>query len=76
MPEKWQNIPVIDHKNHHYVYITVAHDIEDRIETGELASGEPLPGDMTLARLYGISRDSAGGQNRSCANAAKRRSST
>jgi len=42
-----------------YVYVQVADHIANLVENGALAIGARLPGELDLARQYGISKDSA-----------------
>ena len=39
------------------VYMQVAEALRERIESGELAPGDPIPGEQRLAQEYGIGRE-------------------
>lgn len=51
-----QERPRFDPSGPELVYVLVANDIQRRIEAGELVDGQRLPGEIDLAREYGVAR--------------------
>ncbi|GAA4620451.1 hypothetical protein GCM10023196_004490 [Actinoallomurus vinaceus] len=42
-----------------YAYRRIAADLRDRIERGELATGDPLPSEAVIVETYGVARGTA-----------------
>lgn len=55
-----EGFPHIDPKGPELVYKVVADHIASRIESGELRSGDRIPGELQIAADYGIARMTAG----------------
>jgi len=51
-----EEIRALDRRGPALVYMVVADDIARRIETGELKSGDRVPGELEMASTYGIAR--------------------
>lgn len=54
-----EEIRELDRRGPELVYAAVADDIARRIASGELGSGDRIPGELDMAATYGIARMTA-----------------